>query len=136
MSSLWSSIIHVVRDSGLLNFVLPNFDIFGTYYVLDPTASDDEKYTKLTAEKAKAQMTLQPESVIDIYNAHLVNVSTSIKSCVAVRVNYIIDQLLHLSIIASIIISKLISVCVINLFLHAFTCSIDSKDMTTKLESV
>ena len=57
----------------------PIFDIFGSYYLLDYSIREDQKYRVLTASQARASLTLYPRNVLNIQNSHLLNVSRQIR---------------------------------------------------------
>ena len=61
-------------------FFHPVFDIFGgSYYLLDYSIREDQKYRVLTASQARASLTLYPRNVLNIQNSHLLNVSRQIR---------------------------------------------------------
>ena len=61
------------------DFLPPVFDIFGSYYLLDYSIHEDQKYRVLTASQARASLTLYRGNVLNIQNSHLLNVSRQIR---------------------------------------------------------
>ena len=68
------------RETGDMgDFLPPVFDIFGSYYLLDYSIHEDQKYRVLTASQARASLTLYRGNVLNIQNSHLLNVSRQIR---------------------------------------------------------
>ena len=70
-----ANIKNIAQRSGIMNCVLPVFDIFGIYYILDSSINEGQKYRVLDANMAKDCLTLQHTNLLDMRNDHLINVS-------------------------------------------------------------